>query len=59
MWYLNTITNMLLFSLFKLDVVSVHFNQKSIKVVNTVLACAFADAIKHVHKDFKKRTCGQ
>ena len=26
---------------------------------NTDLARAFADAIQHVHKDFKKQTCGQ
>ena len=26
---------------------------------NTVFARAFADAIQHVHKDFKKRTCRQ
>ena len=26
---------------------------------NTVFARAFADAIQHVHKDFKKQTCRQ
>ena len=26
---------------------------------NTVFAHAFADAIQHVHKDFKKQTCRQ
>ena len=33
--------------------------QNVLRWPNTVFARAFADAIQHVHKDFKKQTCRQ
>ena len=33
--------------------------RQSLRWPNTVLARAFADAVQHVHKDFKKQTCRQ
>ena len=33
--------------------------EKILRWPNTVFARAFADAIQHVHKDFKKQTCRQ
>ena len=35
------------------------FNKNGLRWPNTVFAHAFADAIQHVHKDFKKQTCRQ
>ena len=35
------------------------FNVAGLRWPNTVFARAFADAIQHVHKDFKKQTCRQ
>ena len=41
------------------DVKSAFTCTPALRWPNTVLARAFADAIQHVHKDFKKQTCRQ
>ena len=46
----------------KVDILILHFTSWlscSLRWPNTVFARAFADAIQHVHKDFKKQTFHQ
>ena len=67
LWYRvekGLVTNVFLFdlvcfALLYLFIFAFRFLSCLLRWPNTVLARAFADAISHVHKDFKKQTCRQ